>query len=264
MTFYDSTYREIIASEITRNQQIKAYKKKLSEAGGFHPAYLSQILAGAAHLTVDQASLLCDFWEYDDRMSEFFIALVSVEKASAESLKKRLRHRLSELRTIVSQPERVVKTEHSLDYLQAQTVFSSSDFYAVLAAIRLPQIKSEGELSDFLKIHIAHVKCILKQLDDLQVIEPFDDFWRPRTDSHGLLVNNKSFTHDLVSSLHSKFSQAYINNYHSICYAAVIPLTNDNYNALKMEMRDLMQKYYSVPEDNGDCVAGLNLSLFRF
>ncbi|RYZ50193.1 MAG: hypothetical protein EOP07_23295 [Proteobacteria bacterium] len=265
MKFFNSAnYREIISSEILRNSQVKSYKKKMSEAGGFHAAYLSQVLTNSANITADQASLLCEFWDYDERMSEFFITLVSLEKATTASLRKRLEMRIASLRAIASPAEIAVKLESSLAFERAQLLFSSSDYYAVLAALSIPHVQSEIELSNFLRIHIENLRIILTQLHEMQLTKKKADYWEVASENNATVAHNKSLTHDLVSSLHAKFCQAYINTYHSMCDAAVIPVTAEQYNALKAEMRALMEKYHGALERNGEFVAGINVSLFRF
>ncbi len=265
MNYFNAmSYREIIANEISRNASIRGYKKKLSEAGGFHAAYLSQILSETANLTADQASLLCEFWDYDERMSEYFIALVNLEKATSESLKARIIKRLSVLRSLRSQPETVIKSELNLSTKHSQILFSSPDYFAVLAALALPQIRNKEALSNFLKLHEDHLQMILNQLLEMEFIAKDGDYWRPADENQMLIEHSRTLTYNLVGALHAKFCQAYIHDYQSMCYAAVVPVRMDMYNQVKEELRGILQKLTEAHGGNGEFVAGVNLSLFRY
>lgn len=265
MNFFDATsYREIINNEIARNSHLRGYKKKLSESGGFHAAYLSQVLAGTANLTPDQASLLCEFWNYDDRMAEFFIALVTLEKASTDSLKARIARRLTVLKSLSATADTIVKNEVTMEQKNAEVLFSSCEYFAVLASLALPEVKTETDIANVLKIHPHNVRTILGQLQEMGASVHEDGTWRPSDPDHKLFAYSRNLTFQLVSSLYARFSQSYVSGYQSLCHVSVVPVKASSYNALKTELQGLIHKYINHEEAEGEFVAGVNFALFRF
>lgn len=94
-TFRD--YRLYIREDIAAHSGARGYQKKLAEAAQCRPSYLSQVLNSHVQLTMDQAALLCAFWEFNDDRTEFFLALVQLERSSSKALQDLLHKKINTL-----------------------------------------------------------------------------------------------------------------------------------------------------------------------
>ena len=96
MSFFDNTnYRDVIRLKIKENDSVRGYQSRLAESAGCHSSYLSQVLKGQVNLTPDQGMAFCEFWNFDELHSDFFLSLLNLERAGTERLKnKRFINRL--------------------------------------------------------------------------------------------------------------------------------------------------------------------------
>lgn len=70
-----------------RNSQ-RGIKAKVAEFLRIQPAFLSQVLAEKFSLSLEQADLANQFFDHSKEEAEFFLLLVSCDRAGTESLKK--------------------------------------------------------------------------------------------------------------------------------------------------------------------------------
>ena len=96
--FTVSDYREVIRRKIVEEGDSRGYKSTLARAAGCQPAYLSQVLAESVHLTPEHGAELCDLWQLDDLEADYFLTLIHLGRSGRESLERRLKAKLKELR----------------------------------------------------------------------------------------------------------------------------------------------------------------------
>jgi uncharacterized protein (TIGR02147 family) len=77
----------------------RGYSTKMASALSIHPTLLSQILQGHRDLTLEQAALFCDHVRLSEKEGDLFLKLVEYSRAGNESLRKRLRRQLEEMKS---------------------------------------------------------------------------------------------------------------------------------------------------------------------
>lgn len=91
-------YRAFIHHQIEQNRTQRGYRSRLAEAAGCRLSYLSQVLGERVQLTPDQAAGLCALWELEPERTDYFLALVNLERAGAPALKAAIRRQLKQLK----------------------------------------------------------------------------------------------------------------------------------------------------------------------
>lgn len=91
-------YRAYLNAVIERNRGVKGYRTRLSKVGGFHPSFLSQVLTSNVQITPDHAARLCEFWGMSQSETEYFLALVHLERAASNVLREILKKTIQKLR----------------------------------------------------------------------------------------------------------------------------------------------------------------------
>lgn len=81
--FKAKSYISFIKKQINDNHSVYGYKAKLAEAMGAQRSYLSQILNEKVHITLEQAERLSRYWRLTSLESEYFLDLVSFDKAGS-------------------------------------------------------------------------------------------------------------------------------------------------------------------------------------
>src|SRR5476649_2027297 len=72
--------------------------QKIASHLNVHSTMISQVFGGDKNLSLEQACSLCEFLGLGDLETEFFVALVSRERAGSKSLKNLIDRRLDQLR----------------------------------------------------------------------------------------------------------------------------------------------------------------------
>jgi uncharacterized protein (TIGR02147 family) len=96
--FQHNTYREVLTQQLAKEGKGRGYRSLMARAAGCQPAYLSQVLAGSVQLTPDQASGLCDLWQFLELEADYFLTLVHLGRAGQPGLTHRLEGKLQRLK----------------------------------------------------------------------------------------------------------------------------------------------------------------------
>jgi uncharacterized protein (TIGR02147 family) len=136
-------------------------KSALARTMGCQPTYLSQVLHDHAHLSLEQAEKVNEFFGHNKEESDFFLLLVQKERAGTPSLAAYFQEHLNEIlrrRLILSKRlgEKVVLNE------QNQSVYYSSWIYAAIhIALTIPKLRTREAIGTFLKLPLKKVSSAL-------------------------------------------------------------------------------------------------------
>lgn len=100
VSIYDfSDYRLFIKKRFLEMPK-KGYGQshKLAVYLGVHTTLISQVLKGLKTLTLEQASMACEFLGMTEMESEFFLLLVQMDRAGNEPLRKILKRQIQEMK----------------------------------------------------------------------------------------------------------------------------------------------------------------------
>ncbi len=124
---------------------------KIAAALGIHSTLLSQILNGHRDLTMEQASLFCDYDDMSEAESDLFLNLVSLSRAGNESLRKKLRKQIEEQKNSFSEVRKRVGIVHKKLNTYEQSVFYSSWQYSAIRMLAsLEQVPDLNEMAPML------------------------------------------------------------------------------------------------------------------
>lgn len=183
-------------------------KAKFSGFTRIQPAFLSQVLAKKYPLSLEQADLANSFLEHSVDESEFFILLVSRDRAGSESLKK---HFTKQLDHIFKKRQEVVerlgrKIEISKE---TQGIYYSSWLYsAIHVATTIPHLRKVNQLRDYFKIGSDHLLKILQFLENHQLVTKQGDEFVP---TQNWVRLDRSSPH--ITQLHSNWRHKAIQNF---------------------------------------------------
>lgn len=167
MKVYDfDNYKEFVRT------QVKAMPKKgrgqflkMAQHLRVQPTLISQIFRGQKNLTVEQACDLCEFLGLNELETEFFLALVELERAGSENLRKAYRRRVGSLKRQALQlanrmPKSIELTEEN------KAVFYSNWYYS---GIRMLTSISKFQNADSIAEHLGLQKVVVNQVLDFLV-----------------------------------------------------------------------------------------------
>lgn len=265
--FNHSSNLEIVEEKIDRVGLSRGYKALMAEAAGCQPAYLSQVLSGRALLTIEQASGLADFWQFNNYESDYFITLAQYARAGTLSLQSKLEKRLSEIKQSVQKKN---KSELQLDTKRV-TMENALQYYAdwlpsaVHMLLSLERFnKNTVSLAGYLHVTEAEIYRAIEVLLQLGFIKK-DNNGFSKTSKH-LHISQQN----LYSNLHhrnwrlkaiDKLQNPSAENLH---FTSIYSLDSKTHQYILKKIRSLLTEVKrEVSEAEETRASGLNIDFFE-
>ena len=177
--FECQSHFEYLKQKLNGRNAHRGIKTQLAEFIRVQPAYLSQVLAGKYSLSLEQADLASQFFDHSKEESDFFLLLVSRDRAGTPSLRAHFERQMSEITAKRMQVvERLGKKEELTD--EAKGVYYSSWMYAALhVACTIPTLQSRQALARHFSLPVEIVEQVLHFLELNNLIEKRNDAYVP-------------------------------------------------------------------------------------
>jgi uncharacterized protein (TIGR02147 family) len=148
----------------SRPKNGRGEKSRWAEALRCHTAYISQILNGNAHLSLEQAAQLSKYLGDQAAETHFFLLLVQNARAGTPMLREYFSAQIHEAR----QNSRVLKNrltfQRALSIEEQVIYYSSWHFAAVHVSLSIPELQSKEALSRRLKLPIKKISEVVEFL----------------------------------------------------------------------------------------------------
>src|SRR4051794_14378193 len=90
-------YRAFLKHWLKAQKELRGHQAKLAHAAGISSTLMSLILKEDKHLTLEQASELCDLFTFNDAETDYFLTIVALGRAGSSKLKTKLMHKIGAL-----------------------------------------------------------------------------------------------------------------------------------------------------------------------
>jgi uncharacterized protein (TIGR02147 family) len=179
--FHFDNYKELLSHKVNDKRNERGYMSKLAQFAGIHSSFLSQVLRGQVNLSSDQALAFCEFWDFDESETDYFLTLVQMERAGTAKLRQKLRKDLVRMRhenqhmRLHSPKESIPDKDLTLD----QSHFIWSDWYhvAVLEALHIPELRTAEALANHFCLPLSLVQQVLEKAACLNLATRTGDRW---------------------------------------------------------------------------------------
>lgn len=169
-------YLSYLHDYFKKNKGLRGLHSQISQSTGIHPSYLSRVLHGTIHLTPDQAAGFCEYWNFNQDETQYFLNLVNFARAGTPALKRILEKELQLIRLRFDElgnrlpAEKIIPQNESIYY-------SSWYFSAIHILITIPNYQTESAIAEKLNLPRTQVKRILEILKDLDLIQKNQGRW---------------------------------------------------------------------------------------
>jgi len=214
MSIYEfNSYKNFLKKLINENQEERAYQKKLAIAAGCQPSYLSQVLNGKVQITPDQAYGITNFLKFTELETEFFLALVSLERSVQQSFSHFIQKKIEEMRNANLRLTTKIKQTSNPKVLEsfANTYYSSWIYIAIHILCTIPGIQSENEICERLGLQRNTVTKVLSELKENGFVKYNQGNWESNLKNIHLADN-----HTMISRHHSNWRFRAANQLHPI------------------------------------------------
>ena len=161
---YRSYKNYLVDTLAARSRDVPAQRSKLARAMGCQTAYISQVLSGKAHLSLEQGEKANGYLGHSSNEGMYFLTLILFERAGTATLKKIFQTQLEALAEQQLHLGKRLKYKKSLSAQDQYTYYQSWEYAAIHVLVSIPQLCTKAAISDFLKVPASRVGEILEFL----------------------------------------------------------------------------------------------------
>lgn len=165
------SYKKYLENRLGKRGSRTGLRKKLSEFMNVHTTFVSQVLLDKADFSLEQAESVNDFLAHTDDESDYFLNLVTYGRAGSAPLKRRLKSKLTELRTKHLNIQKRFNTPDSITKEQKQKFYSTHLYGAIHVLTSIPGFQTIDELSEALRISRDKLKAMVEFLLKLGIVQ---------------------------------------------------------------------------------------------
>lgn len=162
--FEYSSYKSYLGAKAGATGTRRGVKMAMAKAINCQPTYVSQVLHGKAHLSLEQAEILNGFFSHSRDEAFFFLLLVQKDRAGTRTLRDFFQEQIEDVlkkRLILTKR---LGAKESLSEIHQSTYYSSWIYAALHIALTIPELRTRDALSDY--FHLP-VRKITESLDFL-------------------------------------------------------------------------------------------------
>jgi len=176
--FEATDYRGIVRPKLRelRDARPRGAVSRLAKHVRCHPTFFSQVLAGKANFSVEQALAFCDFVGMRKDEKTFFLDILQRDRASDARTRSFYEERLAQQRSDHAELSTRWRDAKPLDDVQQRRYFQSWLSQAVHMLCRLPGPHSAPTIALQLGVSIPAAKQEIAQLVELGLVTQTGDF----------------------------------------------------------------------------------------
>jgi uncharacterized protein (TIGR02147 family) len=142
----------------------RGFRAALARAASCQTAYISQVLNGKAHFSLEQAHAISKFLILSKDEARFFLMLIEYVRAATSDLKTHFLEIMEEqVQKQLNLKDRF-KVKKTLSHEDQTTYYSEWSYPAVHIAVTVPHLQTIDSISDYFQLPRSKVQKILKFL----------------------------------------------------------------------------------------------------
>ena len=241
----------------------RGFRAALARAASCQTAYISQVLNGKAHFSLEQGHAFSKFLIHTKEEARFFLILIEYARAGNNELKSQFLEMIEEL----IQKQLNLKDRFQVQdvlSLEAQTIYYSEWAYAAIhVAVTVPNLQLVGALSDFFKLSESKVQKVLKFLISSGLVT--QSAGRYQIGSSRLHLGNDS---GLISKHHTNWRLQSMNSFEreterDLHFTSIVTLSLDDVLEIKARFVKEIESFNSIVKlSKEETVSCLSLDFF--
>jgi len=164
-SLYEHTdYKRYLLGRLPVKGAERGARQRLAQHLNCQPAYISQVLNGDAHFSLEHGALIDDFLEHTAKESRYFMLLVHLGRAGSARLRNHYLQQVEAIRADRQQVSERVQAESSISTERSYRYYSAWHYSAIHILLMIPRLREKRAIADFLKLPLAVVSEALEFL----------------------------------------------------------------------------------------------------
>lgn len=239
-------YKDYLKSRVGPSTERRGIKRAMASALNCQPTYVSQVLNGHAHFSLEQGEILADFFAFSESEKHFFLLLIQRDRAGTTRLQAYFDDQIDGLLA-----ERMILTkrlgsEHTLSQDEQSQYYSSWHFAAIHMAVTIPNLREPSSISRALQIPMKRTLEVLEFLRKAGLVlrdgghyHPGKSLIRLGKNSQHILKHHTNWRLRAVDSLEREVAD-------ELHYSAVISLSKSDVARLKNQFLEFISDTLKV------------------
>lgn len=168
---FDS-YLEFLQTALPTHGKNRGIRNRLAETLNCQKAFVSQVLGGKCHFSLEHGLVISKFLQLDKEEQEYFLLLLHKERAGSIELARFYEERLKELKqkkNLIS--SRIAAQQQSLGEADQLIYYSSWIYAAIHMGVMIPDLKDKVTLSRYFNLPVAKINEVLNFLASRGLVE---------------------------------------------------------------------------------------------
>lgn len=150
--FEENSYKSYLKKILTSFGESRGLRSQMAKFLGCQTGYVSQVLNAHVHFSLEHAYLITKFLKLGPEESEFFILLVSKEKAGSKGLEEHYTTRINEIREKRSQIKERIKVKGAMSKEARITYYSQWYYAAIHVAVTVKNLRTKDNIAKRLNL----------------------------------------------------------------------------------------------------------------
>jgi uncharacterized protein (TIGR02147 family) len=155
----------------SRPRGSRGVKSRIAENAHCHLAYISQVLTGMSHFSLEQADALQGLLEHGEEEANYFLLLVEFARAGTSSLSKHFERRIQKVLDQRVQLKHRFTDKRSLSTEDQAIYYSHWAYIAVHMAVLNPKFRTPGTIARYFDLSISKTSQILDFLSSVGLVK---------------------------------------------------------------------------------------------
>lgn len=244
--------------------QGRGLRKQLAEAIGCQTPFITHVLGGDYHLSLEQGEACARWLGFNDTETEFFILLVIKQRAGTKGLEQIAAKQISQRRAAETVLKKRLNIKEQMSPEDQMLYYSNWYYSAIHMACLIPQLQTIESLQKYFNLSLAQIVNALEFLTE-----------------HGLIEERKSRYRVLKPVLHLEKESALMAQHHTqwrlkameaflrkrnadLFYSGVISLSKDDYDWIRERLTQLLEEaIHRIKTSKDETLACLNIDWFE-
>lgn len=262
-TLYRSTdYKACLLAWVAVSAESRGEQSRLAAAAGCQRSYLSQVINGNQHLTMEHGVQLAQHYHFDDSATDYWLDLISLGRAGSKALREQLQRRLARRRTEWSElGSRVAGKCLSPD--QQRLYYSAWYWGAIHVALSIPSLQHVEVLTQSLGIPRSTVAQVLTALEEMGLVRCLGkDRWES-TGGHFHLPRQSPYNAINHLNWRQRSMVAPFNDEDSFRFSSCLSLSVSCFEQIRESLKVFLgETARDIDRSNPEFLAALNIDLF--
>ena len=260
-----SDYREYLGAWLQAAKSSKSFNlSRLAEIAGVHPTFLSHILKGNKHLSLEQAALISDHFQHTKLEQDYFMILINLDRAGTKRLRDYWLEKKSNLEAEKNKLGRRFDRHRELTTDQRAEFYSSWIYAAVWAATAISDGQTLTQLATRFNISRGRVEEILGFLVNTGLC----------TEKHGYYSMGEAHIHvpnesPFVVKHHLNWRMKAVQKMdtreaNELFFTSPMSISSDDFSKIRERLNKLIKEAVDIAKDSkSQEVVCLNIDFFK-